>query len=275
MALGECAKSTVCGERALEVVERGGSTAYCVFVRTTLAVACFFVGDWTQARLHLEHALTLSREIGAPRVIAAPVVELGRLCLAEGAWEDTARYLEEGVALGTDVGLLVDAQVLLAERDILEGRPETARARLAPLGDHPDALKWSAWLLPVTAWAHLERGAVRQANDVVAQAINLARATNYRLSLVHALWVQAMVATRQERWEEAQQALEEGLPLVRGMPYPYAEARLLYVYGEMHAQQGEPEAARERLEAALAIFRRLGARKDAERAEQALAALAA
>ena len=42
------------------------------------------------------------------------------------------------------------------------------------------------------------------------------------------------------------------------------------VYGEMHVRKGEPEAARERLEAALAIFRRLGARKDAERVEQAL-----
>jgi transposase len=48
------------------------------------------------------------------------------------------------------------------------------------------------------------------------------------------------------------------------MPYPYAEARLLHVYGLMHAQKGGPEPARERLEAALALFRRLGARKDAD-----------
>jgi hypothetical protein len=41
----------------------------------------------------------------------------------------------------------------------------------------------------------------------------------------------------------------------------------------MHAQKGEPELARERLEAALAIFRRLGARKDVERAEQMLSTL--
>ena len=35
-------------------------------------------------------------------------------------------------------------------------------------------------------------------------------------------------------------------------------------------QKGEPGPARERLEAALAIFRRLGARKDVERAKQAI-----
>ena len=61
--------------------------------------------------------------------------------------------------------------------------------------------------------------------------------------------------------------------LARGMPYPYAEARLLHVYGLLHAEQGEPEPARERQEAALAIFRRLGARKDIERVEQDIAAL--
>jgi hypothetical protein len=57
------------------------------------------------------------------------------------------------------------------------------------------------------------------------------------------------------------------------MPYSHAEGRLLHVYGEMHVAEGEPGPAQERLEAALAIFRRLGARKDAERVEQALADL--
>jgi hypothetical protein len=41
----------------------------------------------------------------------------------------------------------------------------------------------------------------------------------------------------------------------------------------MHVAKGEPGPARQRLEAALAIFRRLGARKDAERVEGTLTAL--
>ena len=96
---------------------------------------------------------------------------------------------------------------------------------------------------------------------------------NYRLAWVNALRVQAMVRICQERWDEAKRALEEGLTMARSLPYPYGEARLLHVYGQMHTQKGEPVPARERLEAALAIFRRLGARKDAERAEQAIVAL--
>jgi hypothetical protein len=87
---------------------------------------------------------------------------------------------------------------------------------------------------------------------------------------VDALRVQAMVASRQGHDDEATRALEEALPLARSMPHPYAEGRLLYIYAELYVHQGLVGPARDRLEAALAIFRRLGARRDARRAEQAL-----
>ena len=50
--------------------------------------------------------------------------------------------------------------------------------------------------------------------------------------------------------------------------YPYGEARVLHVYGRLHARREEPEPARRRLEAALAICTRLSARLEAERIER-------
>jgi hypothetical protein len=67
--------------------------------------------------------------------------------------------------------------------------------------------------------------------------------------------------------------MEEGLALARGMPYPYAEARLLHVAGVLHAERGAPELAREQWEAALADFTRLGALADVARTAQALGTL--
>ena len=124
--------------------------------------------------------------------------------------------------------------------------------------------------LVLLAWAHLEVGEVAQAAEMVAQAITRERAAHHRLALVEALWVQAMVLARQECWTEAEHALEEGLALARSMPYPYAEGRLLHVYGQMHAQKGETKLAQQRLDAALALFQQLGARADAARVEQAI-----
>jgi tetratricopeptide (TPR) repeat protein len=128
-------------------------------------------------------------------------------------------------------------------------------------------------LLPVLAWAYLEQDQMDRAAEAVGQALARARREDMRLVLVDALRVQALIAIRQQHWAEAEHSLEEGLALARSMPYPYAEARLLHAYGCLHIQKGEPEAARERLKGALALFRRLGARTDVALAEQALSTL--
>jgi Tfp pilus assembly protein PilF len=86
--------------------------------------------------------------------------------------------------------------------------------------------------------------------------------------LADALWVQGMVLIRQRRNQEAQGVLSEGLERACSMPYPYMEARILEQMGLLETQRDQPELARARLEEALAIFRRLGAKKDVERLER-------
>ena len=54
------------------------------------------------------------------------------------------------------------------------------------------------------------------------------------------------------------------------MPQPYAEAQALWVYGQVHEARGEPDLARERYGAALAILNPLGERLYAESIERAL-----
>lgn len=79
---------------------------------------------------------------------------------------------------------------------------------------------------------------------------------------------------RQARWAEAESLLTEAASLAHPMPYPFGEARSLYEWGRILAGQGKAERARERLEQALAIFTRLGARRHIERTKQALDVLA-
>jgi hypothetical protein len=58
------------------------------------------------------------------------------------------------------------------------------------------------------------------------------------------------------------------------MPYPYAEAKTLYISGRLYQAKGEPEQAREQLEEALTILYRLGERLYAHHIEQIRAVLA-
>jgi tetratricopeptide (TPR) repeat protein len=274
---GEFDKARPHIERGIEVAERLGSPMYIAELRALRGVRAFLVGDWRQSRVDFERALAVTRQIDAGRGYANALADFGLLCLAEGNWEATSRYCEESIAIlerREDFQGLRWASTFQAWCELLQGRADAARARLAPLRDRPGLEERDAtYLLPFLAWAHLELGEVAEAEEVVGQAIRRARAEPNQLALVEALRVQAMVATRQEEWEQAEHSLDEGLAVARSLPYPYAEARLLHVYGAMHTRKGEPGPARERLEAALAIFRRLGARKDAERTEQVIAGL--
>ncbi|HWE63971.1 MAG TPA: transposase, partial [Chloroflexota bacterium] len=158
--------------------------------------------------------------------------------------------------------------------EILEGRPEAARARLLPLLDRPGLRECDVTvLLPVLAWSQVELGRLERATAIIEEALARARPEGMRPVLVEALRVQALIALRRGQWDAATCSLEEGLALARSMPYPYAEARLLQVYGELQAQLGDPNAARERLEAALARFTRLGAQRDRTDVLQAIGRL--
>jgi ATP/maltotriose-dependent transcriptional regulator MalT len=188
------------------------------------------------------------------------------------------QHLEAALTHGErsgDIQVLSWASATLAEVEILHGRADGARTRLLPLLDRPGVEGFFVvmLILPTLAWAYLEAGEMREAERTIAQALHHIRAHDMRLLLVEALRVQALILIRQDARQDAEQIMLEGLGLAREMPNPYAEARLLHVYGRLCARQGEPAQARERLDAALAIFRRLGACKDIEQTEQLLSSL--
>jgi tetratricopeptide (TPR) repeat protein len=75
---------------------------------------------------------------------------------------------------------------------------------------------------------------------------------------VDALRIQGLLAIAQQRWDVGVTALEEALTLAHAMPYPYAEAKTLWVYGRLEAARNAPAAARKRFKQALAVCDRLG-----------------
>jgi tetratricopeptide (TPR) repeat protein len=82
--------------------------------------------------------------------------------------------------------------------------------------------------------------------------------------------VRALCAIERREWLVATDALEQALALCRAMPYPYAEAKARYAYGQLWLAMGEPEHAREQFEQALAICDRLGERMYGTVIEKAL-----
>ncbi|HEY8285367.1 MAG TPA: AAA family ATPase [Chloroflexota bacterium] len=236
-------------------------------------------GDWTAAHADLDRAPALSREVDRSWYSAYSLILLGRLSLAEGNLPAAAAVVQEAIELSErsgDLQALRWAAVTMATIDILEGRPLVAHDRLIPLLDRPSLEECDVTMfLPILAWAYLELGRLALAADTVEQALARARPENMRLAMVEALRVRAMIALRRERWEDAASSLEEGIALARAMPYPYAEARLLHLEGLLHVGMADSARARKRWEEAQAIFLRLGARRDLERLEDAVASVPA
>lgn len=105
---------------------------------------------------------------------------------------------------------------------------------------------------------------------IAERALREAAQMHNRLDAAGALRAKGMAQGRQGHRDDAAGTLEDALALVRSMPYPYAEAKILREYGMIHVRAGEPEPARKRLSEALEILRRLGANKDAERTGRTL-----
>jgi tetratricopeptide (TPR) repeat protein/transcriptional regulator with XRE-family HTH domain len=266
-------------DRAVHAAERLADPRYIAWILFQRAGTRREVGDWEAARTDLERAVAMHRQLGMSSRSAWALTGLGYLHQWEGAWEEANREIEEALAIAARSGdalLLLMSHGLLAEIEICQGQPAAARARLLPLLEHRDMDRQLLhFVVPHLARAHLELGETSDAETLIMQIVAYARGAGELLLLAKVLWLQALVAGRQGRWEEATAAVEEGISLTRSMPFPYMEARTLQVYGDLHRQKGEPKQAHERLAAALAIFRRLGARRDAAHLEQALAALLA
>jgi tetratricopeptide (TPR) repeat protein len=237
----------------------------------------FALGQWQGARADFEHAATLVVSTGQFLHTTYSPYGLGLLCLAEGREEEAIDYLTQALTLAQrnrDMQMLCAVQGLLAEWELLAGRPAAACNRLAPLLDMPGPLvSYSKEPLTLLAWTYLELDEAEQAQALLTQVLRTARQAQMFPSLVQALRVQALLLSKEERSEEAEQALQEALMLCRRMGAPYAEAKVLYTAGLVSYEKKEGAAARQQFEAAREICTRLGEGLYALRIEQALARL--
>ncbi|MGH2389139.1 MAG: tetratricopeptide repeat protein, partial [Chloroflexota bacterium] len=229
-------------DRALALAEQMGNPARLAFTLALRSWIAVLAGDWKNARADLDRAASVSSQTDHSWYSVYLPIFLARLFLMEGASDPAATQARDALTISEQSGDLQARRLasgVLAELDILEGRPEAARARLLPLLDRSGLEECDVTLLlPVLAWAHLELDQVDLAVDAVDQTFRRARPEEMRLALVEALRVRVMIALRRERWDEAALSLEEGIALARSMPYPYAEARLLELERLLHAQTG-------------------------------------
>jgi tetratricopeptide (TPR) repeat protein len=235
------------------------------------------LGDWRQARVHLERADQLRRALPQSSWATYVMVELGALCIDEGKREEGLRLVEDALTIArrnNDLDHMRAGERVLADLDLFEGRPEMARRRLEPLLDRPGLAESQVTaMLPTLSAAYRASGDLDLAEGTIQEGIERATSSHYYLALAAALLVRGRLMAARGRWTAAERDFEEAVRLAQGMPWPYLEARGRLAWGVTRGKQGERDAARTQLEEALDIFRRLGARPFMDRTQQALTEL--
>jgi len=269
------------GALAVETAERRGGWEQLVAPPGLLSQhmqMALHAGEWAEVRVHGERLLSAVRSsgdsFGAARGRDYPgKMVLGTLDLYEGAWERAVPYLEESAAIAErveDLRAVRAARSRLAEKELLAGGPAEASACLQPLVELPGSDE-DAGLQTMLAWVLSELGEQTKAVEHVSRALTHARMRPPYF--IDAQRIQGLIMARQGRSDEAERLWSSAASQAHNMLCPYGEARILYELGLLHRQQNEPEQAREHLEEALAIFKRLGARPYIKRTQQALVAL--
>jgi predicted ATPase/DNA-binding XRE family transcriptional regulator len=279
---GDFARALAHQEQSVAAAEQRQDLRHLAWQLKNFSRFLFDYGDWPRMREVFARADAMMQEAdryyGETWQSSDMPIHRGMYALAEGREEEGRRLIEEvieRIAKGAPASYVLDPTCRLAEADLLAGNAEQARLRLTPLLSdlhtyHPsDEKNARGLLLLVLAWAEIALGRYEDAEARLAAL--LASATP--LFRPDVLRVQGSFAMQQERWDVACEALDEALASARAMPYPYAELKALWVYGQLESAWGNPVAARERFEQALAICDRLGEGLYRPRIEQALKVL--
>jgi tetratricopeptide (TPR) repeat protein len=268
-------------EQALDAAQSYGGPDALAQIYCGLARIALYRGAWDETLSSCHRALTVMAAHGFGSYSADVALLQGMVSLYRGERQMAHAYLDQAIQNSlsqrggnandpTNVRLQVDTA--LSEADLLQDGAAAARARLEPwlerTGPHE---RMSTMLLPLLAWAWSKHGEVERADALLAECLEQTREHQYDLVFVDALRVQAMLALCRDAWGEAEHALGEALSRSRAMSHLFAEAKVLYVYGQLHATRDETERAFAMYQSALDILQHLGERLYAGHIERALA----
>ena len=240
----------------------------------------FELGDLTGAEDRFSNLLELARERGEEEMIGRATNNLGTIASLQGEHEQALSLYRLAIPAYQRVGQLAGlAQTShnlgITYRDL--GRWREARRQ------YEDAIKGARRVgdrrlgaMATAAKAELlhGRGDHRYARKAATRALDDFVDLGDELGRADSLRILAGVALAVGDAESAAELLDEALDLARAHANPLLEAEIVEARGDLHVQGGRASLARADLEAAAAIYRRLGANERLEKVEERLEGIA-
>ena len=263
--------------RSMEAADLSGQMHRKIFASLALARASILGGDAPRALLGLETAQEGARKIGAevsqfpqPEVIAQ-----GQVCFHLGDWDKARAELLKCLESGEQTdGVVVTqaASCALGELYLEEGDLAGAEGHLleaATLAETRGEKTLEIAPRALLAQTASRAGELTEARTQLSRAQEiLSNGEDWRglAALVHES--DAILATAEERWEDADAAFQKASSISRRYHLPYYQARCLMERGQMRLSRNDPgdrEHGTALLDEALGIFQEVQASKMAER----------
>jgi tetratricopeptide (TPR) repeat protein len=245
-ASGDWDSALLSFERAAGSHERIGEVEGLALACTNLGLLYTERGEWDQAEKNLVRSFGIAQRIAHPYELAQAHTNLGHLYLRQGRWPESAKHLDAAIPLYKEAGARANPNL----NDDYHHQSVLALEQ----GQVDTALEWAErsheLLLEVTGndksgsveWGRYER---------LVGRIALARGD--------------LIAARHH--------LAHSAALLQASNSQIEVGRTAYWSGVLSLQSGELRKSREELDAALDVFRRLGAAADLGRVEERLALL--
>ncbi len=236
----------------------------------------FELGDLEGAEERFSDQLELARERGEEEMSGRATNNLGAIASLRGDDEQALSLFRLSVPAYQKVGFLqglaqADHNLGIVHRDLgywreAERHYRAAQRHARQLGDE----RLAAMARIGQAEISFRRGDGRFADVEARRALQTFVQLGDELGRADTLKLLGSIATSKSSFEDAQHYLEEALALSRQYSNPLLEAEILEERGELHVKTGQIALARADLEAAAVTYRRLGAVKGLQYAQERL-----
>jgi class 3 adenylate cyclase len=254
------------GERWMHRQGVGGYPGVCRVHRAELQM---LRGRWPEAELEARQACEELQRFGLNDSLGFAHHEIGEIRLRMGDLEGAAEALGRAYELGDD-GQPGMALLHLARGELDDARRSIERSLAATAGEGPADQATRGRLLPAAIDIALARGDLDVARNAVEELESIAAGYKRPLFEGAALMAKGELLLGQDRPSEASPLLGRSWRLWMDNDLPYESARARLRYAEAIAAEGDQATARRDLQAARAVFERLGATLDVQRVDALL-----
>lgn len=229
-----------------------------------LGTVIYEISDYAQARPILEEGLSIWREVGNQRGMAAALSSLGWLAIEIGDIGVARSLSEEALLLNRELGekrgvavaLFNLGSVALQQSDYPAALSlfQESLALRREIGDR----RGCAYVQVSMGWVERQRGNHDQADAILGEALAVFRELNDKQLISWALAHRGVVAFDVGEYDRAQALLEESLALAREVGNKVIIATAFNHLADVLRSQGKVALALPLLEEGISLFREIG-----------------